>query len=140
MSRAAVVFWSGTGNTEQMANAVAEGAAAAGAEVELIRAGAFSADMVNDFDGIAFGCPSMGAEELEETEFEPMFASVENSLGGKKVALFGSWGWGGGAWMEDWASRCESDGINLVCESVTCQEAPDDDALERCRALGSAIA
>ena len=140
MSKVAVVYWSGTGNTEQMANAVMEGAASAGAEAELIRAADFSQDLAAAFDGIAFGCPSMGAEVLEESEFEPMFATVENSLAGKKVALFGSWGWGGGVWMEDWTARCEADGISLACDSVTCQEAPDDDALEQCRALGAAVA
>lgn len=93
MSKVAVVYWSGTGNTEAMANAVVEGAQAAGAEVELIGAADFNAGRVADFDAIAFGCPAMGAEVLEESEFDPMFTDVEHSLGGKKVALFGSWGW-----------------------------------------------
>ena len=82
----------------------------------------------------------MGAEELEETEFEPMFAAVEKGLAGKKIALFGSWGWGEDAWMTDWEKRCADDGISLACASVICQEAPDADALERCKALGAAIA
>ena len=140
MSKVAVVYWSGTGNTDAMANAVAEGAKGAGAEVDLLTASEFGADKVAAYDGIAFGCSSMGAEELEESEFAPMFADVENTLGGKKVALFGSWGWGEGAWMVDWESRCADDGITLAAASVTCQNEPDDDAVEACKALGAALA
>lgn len=140
MSKAAVVYWSGTGNTEQMAQAVADGAKAAGAEVDVISAADFSADRAGAYDGIAFGCPAMGAEVLEESEFDPMFTDVEHSLGGKKVALFGSYGWGGGEWMQSWEERCENDDIQLACDSVICNEAPDDDALEACRKLGGAIA
>ena len=101
MSKTAIVFWSGTGNTEAMAQAVREGMEGKGAEVSVMGPSEFTADMVNDYDAIAFGCPAMGAEVLEETEFEPMFSSVEGTLAGKRVGLFGSWGWGNGAWMED---------------------------------------
>ena len=94
MSKVAVVYWSGTGNTEIMANKVAEGAKAGGAEVEVFEAEGFSADKMDEFDAVAFGCPSMGCEELEDTIFEPMFASCESKLQGKKIALFGSYGWG----------------------------------------------
>ncbi|MCR5304802.1 MAG: flavodoxin [Lachnospiraceae bacterium] len=140
MSKVAVVFWSGTGNTEAMANAVEKGAKAAGADVTVFRTEGFGPSNAGEFDAVAFGCPAMGAEVLEEAEFEPMFASVENSLGGKKVALFGSWGWGGGAWMQSWEDRCKGDGINLVTDSVMCENAPDDDALAACEALGKALA
>ena len=75
MSKIAVVYWSGTGNTEMMANEVAEGAKAAGAEVSVMTPDDFSADKMDEYDAIAFGCPAMGAEELEETEFEPMFSA-----------------------------------------------------------------
>ena len=139
MSKIAVVFWSGTGNTEKMAEAVAEGARGAGAEVDVINCSDFTPDRIAEYDAFAFGCPSMGAEQLEETEFEPMLASVENALAGKKVGLFGSWGWGAGAWMTDWEARCAGDGMELVT-SVTCCEAPDDAALEACRNLGAALA
>ena len=139
MSKTAIVFWSGTGNTEAMAQAVREGMEAKGAEVTVMGPAEFSADMVNDFDAIAFGCPAMGAEVLEESEFEPMFASVETSLAGKKVGLFGSWGWGNGAWMEDWQSRTEAAGADTV-PYVICQEAPDESALADCRALGESLA
>ena len=104
MSKVAVVYWSGTGNTEAMANAVAEGAKEKGAEVTLFTASEFSSAKVAEFDGIAFGCPAMGAENLEESEFEPMFTDCEAALSGKKIALFGSYGWGSGEWMDDWAA------------------------------------
>jgi len=139
MSKTAIVFWSGTGNTEAMAQAVREGMEAKGAEVTVMGPSEFNAGMVNDFDAIAFGCPAMGAEVLEESEFEPMFASVESSLAGKKVGLFGSWGWGNGAWMEDWQACTEAAGADTVPYAI-CMEAPDDAALAECRALGEALA
>lgn len=139
MSKIAVVFWSSTGNTEAMANAVAEGAKNAGADVTVYTATDFTASMVDDFDAIAFGCPAMGAEVLEETEFEPMFQDCEGKLAGKKIALFGSYGWGDGEWMRNWEDTCRNDGANLVCNSVICQETPDDDAEADCRSLGAAL-
>ena len=139
MSKVAVVFWSGTGNTGVMATNVAEGAKEAGAEVDVIYVSDFSADKMDDYDAIAFGCPSMGAEQLEESEFEPMFLSVEGSLSGKKVGLFGSWGWGGGAWMDDWSNRCANDGMQVI-NTVTCNGAPDDTTLKECEELGKALA
>ena len=140
MSKTAVVYWSGTGNTEAMANAVAEGAKAAGAEVTLFTAAEFEAGLTDSFDSIAFGCPAMGAEVLEEDEFAPMFEACESKLKGKKIALFGSYGWGDGEWMRSWEKDCDDAGINLVCESVICQEAPDGDTLEACRAMGKLLA
>ena len=140
MSKIAVVYWSGTGNTEAMAMAVAEGAKGKDAEVSVIPAVKFSAEQVGDYAAIAFGCPSMGAEELEETEFEPMFAACESRLRGKNIALFGSYGWGDGEWMRSWESRCNNDGANLVCESVICNETPDDQAISACHGLGAALA
>ena len=136
----AVVYWSSTGNTEAMANAVAEGARKAGASAELFTATEFDGGKVDAFDAIAFGCPAMGAEELEDSEFAPMFESCENRLSGKKIALFGSYGWGDGEWMRTWEDTCRNDGASLVCDSVICQEAPDDDALNACRSLGEALA
>ena len=139
MSKVAVVFWSGTGNTEMMANAVEDGAKNAGAEVTLFGC-EFSADKVAEYDAIAFGCPAMGAEVLEEGEFEPMFMSIEGSLSGKKIALFGSYGWGDGQWMRDWEERVAQAGAQLVTDSVMANNAPDDAALEECKALGAALA
>ena len=139
MRKIAVVYWSGTGNTEAMASAVAQGAREKGAQATLLTASEFSADQAGAYDAIAFGCPSMGSEQLEESEFEPMFTACEAGLNGKKVALFGSYGWGSGEWMQSWEARCKEDGAVLVCDSVICNEAPDDDALAACRALGAAL-
>ena len=140
MSKVGVVYWSGTGNTEAMAAAVADGAKEKGAEVSVLTASEFSPEAADGFDGIAFGCPAMGSEVLEETEFEPMFNSVEAKLKDKKIALFGSYGWGDGEWMRNWEDVCKADGANLVCDSVICNDAPDNDALAACKALGAALA
>ncbi len=135
MSKTAVVYWSGTGNTEQMAQAVAESAGA-----ELIPCAEFDATKLDEFDAVAFGCPSMGAEQLEEDEFEPMFTACSPKLSGKKIALFGSYGWGDGEWMRTWQEQCESLGAVLVAEPVICNETPDDEALEACKTLGQKLA
>ena len=135
----AVVYWSGTGNTEAMAQAVTEGAKSAGAEAQLFTAAEFEGDKMDAFDAVAFGCPAMGAEELEDTEFGPMFEGCEGKLSGKKIALFGSYGWGDGEWMRTWEDTCRGKGAALACDSVICQETPDDDALDACRKLGEAL-
>ncbi len=135
----AVVYWSGTGNTEMMAEKVAEGAKGAGAEVSVFTASEFDGSKVAEFDAIAFGCPSMGVEVLEEEEFEPMFEGCKGNLSGKKIALFGSYGWGDGEWMRNWEEDCNAAGAVLACESVTCQEAPDDEGEAACIALGEAL-
>ncbi|HIS69747.1 MAG TPA: flavodoxin [Candidatus Gallacutalibacter stercoravium] len=140
MSKVAVVYWSGTGNTEAMAHFVAEGAKEAGAEVSVFTAAEFSADKMDEFDAIAFGCPSMGAEQLEESEFEPMFSDCEAKLKGKKIALFGSYGWGDGEWMRTWEETCKNDGAVMACDFVICNEAPDADAETACTDLGKALA
>ena len=139
MSKVAVVYWSGTGNTEAMANKVAEGAKAAGAEVEVISADDFDGTDISGFDGVAFGCPAMGDEELEDSVFQPVFEACEAKLAGKKVALFGSYGWGDGEWMRTWEESCKNDGAELVCDSVICADAPDDEAEAACIALGKAL-
>lgn len=140
MSKVAVVFWSGTGNTESMADAVAQGARGAGASVDVLGPSDFDASKVAAYDGIAFGCPAMGAEVLEEDEFEPMFQAVKGALSGKAIALFGSYGWGDGEWMRNWEDDCKAAGANLVVDSVMANEAPDDDAIAACKALGAALA
>ncbi len=140
MSKVAVVFWSGTGNTEAMAKAVEEGIKGAGAEAVVVAPSAFDASKVSEFDAIAFGCPAMGNEVLEEGEFDPMFTGIESALSGKKIALFGSYGWGDGQWMRDWEDRCKKAGAVLACESVMANDAPDDSATASCKALGAALA
>ena len=140
MSKIAVVYWSGTGNTGVMATNVAEGAKEAGAEVDVIYVSDFSADKMDDYDAIAFGCPSMGAEQLEESEFEPVFLACEPKLSGKKIALFGSYGWGDGEWMRDWVDRMQNAGAEIVNgEGLICQEAPDDEVLAVCEELGKQL-
>ena len=139
MSKVAVVFWSGTGNTQTMADAVAAGAQGAGAEVDVKTASEFGAADVASYDAIAFGCPAMGAEVLEESEFQPMFDDVKGELAGKKIALFGSYGWGDGEWMRNWNDRCVDDGAVMACDFVICNDAPDDEAVEACKTLGAAL-
>ena len=140
MSKVAVVYWSSTGNTEAMANAVAEGAKAAGCEVSSFTAAEFGADQMDAFDAVAFGCPAMGDETLEEDEFQPMFDACESKLSGKKIGLFGSYDWGDGQWMRDWEETCKNDGAVLAADPVICNNEPDDEGLENCKALGKALA
>ena len=137
----AVIYWSGTGNTKMMAEAVAEGIAEAGAQAVVKSVSEITPDEAATYDKIAFGCSAMGAEVLEETEFEPFFTMVEDNLKGKKVVLFGSYGWGDGQWMRDWEERMSGAGATISGgEGVICQEAPDADALAACEALGKALA
>ena len=151
MSKVAVVFWSATGNTETMANCVAEGA-----NGTIVPCSEMNAAKLAEFDAVAFGCPAMGAEQLEESEFEPhlggggrgggsggepMFSDLEGSLNGKKIALFGSYGWGDGQWMRDWVERAQGDGAQVLNgEGLICNEAPDDDVQAACRKLGADLA
>lgn len=128
--KAAVIYWSGTGNTQMMAEAVAEGSGA-----ELYAVSDFTGD-VKDYDVVAFGCPAMGDEELEDTEFEPFFESIEGDLNGKTVALFGSYDWGDGEWMRKWAERVQEDGATVVGgEGLIANNTPTDEDLEKCRML-----
>lgn len=141
MNKIAIVFWSGTGNTETMANAIAEGVRDAGGEAELFDPGDFSVGQLTSFSAVAFGCPAMGSEELEETEFEPMFAALEGALGGIRIALFGSYGWGDGQWMQDWCKRCASAGASLLDENgLIINEVPDAAGIEACKELGRRLA
>ncbi len=140
MNKAAVVYWSGTGNTEEMAKAVLEGLHEKGAEAALFPCDQFHADMVKDFDALAFGCPAMGDECLEDSVFEPMFTSCEPELKGKKVALFGSYGWGVGEWMKNWEDQCEEAGIILAEDSVICNDKPNEEAIQACKDLGASLA
>ena len=140
MSKVAIVYWSGTGNTEMMAQEVERGAKEAGAETAVIPASQFSAADLADYDAVAFGCPAMGAETLEEGEFAPMFEECEPHLAGKKIALFGSYGWGDGEWMRTWAADCEEAGCSLADEPVIACGAPEGEAADACRALGRTLA
>ena len=138
MSKVAVIYWSGTGNTQAMAEAVAEGAKAAGAETDLLTPADVSD--VSGYDGVALGCPAMGDEELEDSEFQPLYDSIKADLAAKKVVLFGSYGWGEGDWMNSWKDDAVAAGITLAADPVIVNEAPDDDAQEALKALGAALA
>lgn len=140
MSKISVVFWTQGGNTESMANAVVEGIKEAGKEAEAVFVSDMNIDELKGEGVFALGCPAMGAEVLEESEMEPFVADVEGFASGKKIGLFGSYGWGDGQWMRDWETDCGNAGVNLACDSVTCCEAPDDEALSACQALGKKLA
>ena len=132
MSNIAVIYWSGTGNTEAMAKAIAEGA---GADATLFEVTQITSDQAAAYDKLILGCSSMGAEVLEEIDFEPFFTDLEGKISGKKVALFGSYGWGDGEWMRDWQGRVERAGANLFEEGLIINEMPDADGLETCSAF-----
>ena len=141
MSKAAVIFWSQTGNTEQMASAIAEGIREGGMECDLLNVADTNPTDAAAYAKIALGCPAMGAEVLEETEFDPFFTDLESKLSGRKVALFGSYGWGDGQWMRDWVERAQGDGAQVLNgEGLICNEAPDDDVQAACRKLGADLA
>ena len=141
MNKIAIVFWSGTGNTKAMADHIAQGVRAAGGEAELLGPGEFSADRLTAYSAVSFGCPAMGSEVLEERDFEPMFAALEGSLSGRRIALFGSYGWGDGQWMRDWCHRCRDAGACLLEENgLAVNEAPDVSGEEACKELGRKLA
>ena len=141
MNKIYVIFWTQGGNTQAMAEAVAEGIREGGKEAEVIYVGSVSADVLKDQPVFALGCPAMGAEVLEESEMEPFVAEVETFASGKKIGLFGSYGWGDGEWMRDWVDRMSSAGANVLNgEGVICKEAPDDEAVAACTDLGRQLA
>ncbi len=140
MKKTAVVYWSGTGNTAAMAEAVLAGMREAGADAVLLECSQAAASDLAAYDAIAFGCPAMGDESLEDCDFEPMFSDVKKTLKSKSVALFGSYGWGDGEWMRKWEADCRAAGIELACKSVICAGEPDSDAVAACSALGRALA
>ena len=135
MAKTAVVFWSGTGNTERMAEAIAKAAGA-----DLFTSDEFDPGKLADYAAIAFGCPSMGAEELEDGSFEPMFEALKPQLSGKRIALFGSYDWGDGEWMRTWQEVCEGLGAVMVQEGLICHLEPEEEDLKACKALGQALA
>lgn len=141
MKKTAVIYWSGTGNTEAMANAVAEGMRQAGAECSVLTSADVTADTVAALEAVALGCPAMGAEELEETEFAPMFDGIKSALAGKAVALFGSYGWGDGQWMRDWVQRTnDANAVIYTDEGLILNETPDDDGIAKCKEFGKGFA
>ncbi len=140
MSKIYVVYWSSTGNTAAMAEAIGEGIAEAGAEAEVIPVSAADASILNDAPVFALGASAMGVEELDP-EMDDFVLAVEGFAAGKKIGLFGSYGWGDGEWMRNWCERMKNAGATIVGgEGVIACEAPDDDAVAACKALGAQLA
>lgn len=136
-----IVYWSQTGNTQEMAKAIEEGVKEGGKETALVEVASAALEDLKNAEVFALGCPAMGAEELEESEMEPFVAEVEKVAAGKKIALFGSYGWGDGQWMRDWVERMKNAGAEIIDgEGLMCQEAPDAESLEACKALGKKMA
>lgn len=139
MSEIMVVYWSGTGNTEAMAGFVGQGIKEGGKEAKVVSVSDITPDVLKDCPVFALGCPSMGAEQLEETEMEPFVEAVKAFADGKTIGLFGSYGWGDGEWMRTWEENCKNDGAIFACDCVICNEIPDNEAVEACKALGAAL-
>lgn len=141
MSKISVVYWSQTGNTQAMAEAIGNGIKAAGKEAEVVDVSSVSLDDLKKENVFALGCPAMGAEVLEETEMDPFVSEVEGFAAGKTIALFGSYGWGDGQWMRDWVDRMNAAGAKVVNgEGLICQETPDDGVIAECESLGKQLA
>lgn len=141
MKKISIIYWSGTGNTEIMAESIAKGAKVEGAEVKLLNVGEATLEDVFNRDVIALGCPSMGAENLEEEEMEHFIESLEKEgLKDKAIALFGSYDWGDGEWMKDWEDRMRKCGANIIESSLIINLTPEEDEIETCKALGRRIA
>lgn len=141
MSKIKVVYWSATGNTEAMAQAIAKGIGSAGKEAQLLEADGVSAEDLKDDQVFALGCPAMGAEELEDSVVEPLVKELEGLVSGKKIALFGSYDWGDGEWMRTWAERMEQAGAEIVGgEGLICNNTPDEEGIAQCEKLGVKLA
>ena len=130
-----IIYWSGTGNTELMAKSIYEGSTNV-ENFKLITVDNAKLEDVTEADILFLGCPSMGNEELEESEMEPFMESISNDIKGKKIVLFGSYGWGNGEWMQDWEERVKKYGGILVEESIICNEAPSDEDISILSSLG----
>lgn len=139
MSKIAVIYWSGTGNTKMMAEAIFEGAKSKGAEVDLFTVSEFNVSQLEEYDTLALGCPAMGAEVLEEEEFQPMFDSIKHDISDKTIFLFGSFDWGDGEWMRNWEDEVQILGAILLKEGLIINLTPDAEELENCKALGASL-
>lgn len=140
MANVLIVYWSGTGNTEKMAELIAEGATSAGAAVTKKTVSEASPSEVQEYDVVVMGSPSMGAEVLEESEMEPFVEEVQGSLSGRKVGLFGSYDWGDGEWMRNWQERMQGNGAQLIADGLIVNLTPEGDDEEACRELGKKAA
>lgn len=134
-----IIFWSGTGNTEAMAEAIYNGSKKS-KNSKLLTVDKATIDDVKEADVLFLGCPSMGVEELEESEMEPFMESISKDILGKKIVLFGSYGWGDGEWMQNWEQRIKDCGGIIIEDSVICNEAPEEDNLNHLKSLGEKYA
>lgn len=141
MDKIYVVYWSQTGNTQAMAEAIGRGIESAGKEAAVLFVNEASVDDLKQASVFALGCPAMGAEVLEEWEMEPFVCDIEGFAAGKTIALFGSYGWGDGTWMRDWTDRMKDAGATVLNgEGLVCHEVPDESALAECEVLGKKLA
>jgi flavodoxin short chain len=140
MAKIGIIYWSGTGNTEKMAELIGQGAREAGAEVVCKAVSAASQDELAGYDVVVFGSPSMGAEVVEESEMEPFVSAAKPGLKERRVALFGSYGWGDGEWMRTWAEDMRSAGVSLIGDGLIVQETPEGESADRCVSYGKTIA
>ena len=139
MKNIAIIYWTGTGNTESMAEGIMEGAKNGDTQVRLLNVGDAKTEDVSNSDAIAFGCPSMGAEELEESEMEPFIESIASAVKGKNIILFGSYGWGNGEWMTDWQERMEGYGANVIVDGFIINNDADKEGIEKCKEIGALL-
>lgn len=141
MEKIYVIYWSMSGNTQAMAEAIAKGINDSGKEAVVQYVSETSVSELQDAKVFALGCPAMGAEVLEEGEMEPFVSEVEGIAAGKKIALFGSYGWGDGQWMRDWEERMSGCGAAIINGAgLICHETPDDAMISECENLGKQIA
>ena len=135
----AVIYWSATGNTELMAQNIEKGIKNAGGEVDIFSVSNFNTSDINNYSKLALGCPAMGVEVLEESEFQPFYDEIRDKLSNKKIALFGSYDWGDGEWMRNWEEDVRSTGASLVKDGLITNLTPDDNAISECKSLGEAL-
>ncbi|MBN1057545.1 flavodoxin [Clostridium botulinum] len=135
-----IIYWSGTGNTEAMANLIAKGIEESGIKTEMINISSANVDNLKDENIVVLGCPSMGDEELEGGEFLPFLENVQEDLKNKKVILFGSYGWGDGQWMRSWEEEMTASGVNVALEPLIVNYAPEGESGEQCIQYGREIA
>lgn len=136
----AIVYASTTGNTERMAKAVAQGARRSGDDVLCITAEKASTAEILAADVLYLGSPAMGAEMLEDS-MESFYSSLEPKLKGKKIALFGSFDWGDGQWLRDWAARVTAAGGKIINgQGLAARLAPDSAVIGQCEQLGESAA
>lgn len=141
MDKVYIIFWTQGGNTGAMASAIGDGVKVAGKEPVFLSPSEAKVSELTELNGFAMGCPAMGCEVLEETEMEPFVSEVESIIKGKKVVLFGSYGWGDGQWMRDWEERMKSAGAIIIGgEGIIAHEMPQDADIERCNNFGKQLA